>query len=241
MARRVAAALSAHCAERALPPRHWSGGVAERGPHGRHALVTPGMRFWDATGIYVRAVAFGAGVVLVMQPFIGQYNIPSGSMESTLDIGDVIVVSRMWLHGGHVDRGDIIVFHDPDNWLEGRSKSPYLVKRVIGVAGDRVSGDGMGGLWLNGTRLDEPYVKDGGSGMIRFDVTVRDGYVWVMGDNRDNSADSRRHMDDSNGGQVPVSDIVGIADLRYWPLDRVGLLGSAEGIIDGQLADADGK
>jgi len=83
--------------------------------------------------------------------------------------------------------------------------------------------DGSGPVSVNGVVLDEPYLKPGRtSSDIAFDVTVPDGYVWVMGDNRSNSADSRLHQGDAHGGFVPAEDIVGIARFVYWPIGPEG-------------------
>ena len=92
----------------------------------------------------------------------------------------------------------------------------HLVKRVIGVGGDHVVADGKGTLSVNGVVIKEPYVKDGQSpSLTSFDVTVPQGYVWVMGDNRGNSADSRYHRDDAHGGFVPLKNVVGVAKVVY--------------------------
>ncbi|MGK2349265.1 signal peptidase I, partial [Actinomyces sp. W5033] len=100
-----------------------------------------------------------------------------------------------------------------------------LIKRVVGVPGDRVVADGSGTVSVNGVVLDEGYVKEGRSASdVAFDVVVPEGFVWVMGDNRSNSADSRFHQDDAHGGFVPVSEVVGVAKVVVWPLGRLGTL-----------------
>ena len=178
------------------------------------------------------------------------YEIPSGSMERTLRDGDKVAVP---MYGSDdVERGDVIVFSDPDDWLHVKepkglrgatqrlmvsvnllpeNTGHHLVKRVVGVGGDHVVADGKGTLSVNGVAIKEPYVKDGQSpSLTSFDVTVPQGYVWVMGDNRSNSADSRYHRDDAHGGFVPLKNVVGVAKVVFqWThLSRWGLLWGGE-------------
>ena len=143
-----------------------------------------------------------------------------------------------------VHRGNVVVFHDPGTWLGDGFDNPYdttvghilqfigivpansgkdLVKRVIGVGGDTVECcDNQGRIMVNGKGIDEPYVKDGaGTAQVDFKVLVPEGKVFVMGDNRGNSEDSRFHLDQDNG-MVPLEDIVGRVALRVWPPDRIG-------------------
>ncbi|WP_308807150.1 MULTISPECIES: signal peptidase I [unclassified Actinomyces] len=180
-------------------------------------------------------------VVALVKTFVVQtFGIPSGSMEDTLREGDRVAVTMY--DSGDVDRGDIVVFSDPDNWLTvteptglrglvqdtliflhllPENTGHYLIKRVIGVGGDHIVADGNGSLSINGVEVDEPYLKPGRSASdVAFDVTVPEGYVWVMGDNRSNSADSRFHQDDVNGGFVPLDDVAGIAKIVLWPSSR---------------------
>lgn len=195
-----------------------------------------------------------AVVILVpalLRTFVVQtYEIPSGSMENTLRNGDQVAVTIF--DADRIDRGDIVVFSDPDEWL--RVKEPtgirgaiqktfvvlrllpehtghHLIKRVIGVGGDHVVADGKGRLTVNGVVIKESYVKDGqSSSLTSFDVTVPQGYVWVMGDNRSNSADSRYHRDDAHGGFVPLSNVVGVAKgvFSWRSLSRWGSLRGGE-------------
>lgn len=172
----------------------------------------------------IMGLVMGLTLALGSQLFIGEYQIPSASMEPTLLVGDRIATTKMWLHGGQVSRGDIIVFEDPGNWINHKTEGTSLVKRVIGVGGDKVSSNGMSGVEVNGRTLDEKYVMGGETGSMAFSVTVPQGYVFVMGDNRDNSADSRFHTDDGHGGMVPLSSIDGIATAVFLPLDRLRLM-----------------
>ncbi|QWW20685.1 signal peptidase I [Schaalia sp. 19OD2882] len=171
--------------------------------------------------------------------------IPSSSMRETLVEQDRIAVGRLSAWTGDVKRGDVVVFRDDLDWL-GPSPSPAwwetvgeflgilpggsretLVKRVIGVGGDHVTCcDANGRLSVNGVAVDEPYLAGrGGASSFDFDVTVPDGHLWVMGDNRSNSADSRYHMGASDSPFVPLSSVVGVAGAIVWPADRWALVG----------------
>lgn len=185
-------------------------------------------------------------ITLMLQTFLVQvFSIPSGSMETTIAVGDRVVVNKLspWF-GAKPQRGDVVVFNDPDNWLKddpvptsgpvlGAVKSVFtfvgllpsdrdLIKRVIGVPGDTVACcDSKGRLLLNGKPLDEPYVFAGNPpSRITFKVTVPPGKLWVMGDHRDVSADSRYHMGDATGGFVPEKDVVGKAVAVIWPVSH---------------------
>ena len=168
------------------------------------------------------------------------FEIPSGSMENTLEVGDEVAVTMY--DAQDLERGDVVVFTDPDHWLDvedptglrgvirdtlvlihllPENTGHYLIKRVIGVAGDHIVADGRGSLTVNGAPLDETYLKNGISpSEVAFDVVVPEGFVWVMGDNRSNSADSRYHQDDAHGGFVPIDDVIGVAKQIVWPLSR---------------------
>jgi signal peptidase I len=173
--------------------------------------------------------------------FMQAFYIPSGSMNDTLVLNDRILVQKVSYWGdGEPQRGDIVVFSDPGGWLEtpaaGETTNPvvraleifglyptggHLVKRVIGVGGDHVKCcDEDGRITVNGVPLNEQaYLADGEKpSMIDFEVDVRDGHIWVQGDNRSNSADSRVHLGDPGGGQVPVNDVVGKVFAVVWPL-----------------------
>ena len=195
-------------------------------------------------------------VVLALSAFIKThivqtFEIPSGSMENTLQSDDQVAV-RMY-HAHDVHRGDVVVFADPGGWLDAedpsgfkglvrdgliltgllpRNSGHHLIKRVIGVAGDRVTADGHGVLTVNGVPLNETYVKEGTvPSSVPFDVIVPEGCVWVMGDNRSTSLDSRFHQDDPHGGAVPLKDVVGVATNVVWPVSRWSSLDNGEAVF----------
>ncbi|BDR52583.1 hypothetical protein KIM372_04900 [Bombiscardovia nodaiensis] len=175
-------------------------------------------------------------VVVLLRAFVfGAYEIPSPSMEHTLDVGDRIVASKLQPKMSGVHRGDIVIFHDPDHWLNTGPNDDYLIKRVIGVAGDKVSADGSGPVTVNGKTLEETeYIMPGSPASKEpFTVTVKEGFIFVMGDNRSNSADSRFHLNDINGGQVPLKNVEAIANFTYWPLDRTGFLRRPDSVFAG--------
>lgn len=170
-------------------------------------------------------------MLLVRLLIIGCYTIPSGSMMDTIQIGDRVASSKLIPKFSSLKRGDVVVFHDPANWLGGESsssgKGDYLIKRLIGLPGDVVECKGAGKpITINGVAIDESvYLKSGVQpSSFAFKVTVTADHVFVMGDNRANSSDSRYHQDDGDHGLVPMSNIVGVALYRYWPLNRIGLI-----------------
>ncbi|MET7381976.1 signal peptidase I [Streptomyces sp. NPDC005526] len=174
--------------------------------------------------------------------------IPSGSMEQTIRIGDRVLVDKLtpWF-GSKPQRGDVVVFHDPGGWLAGEQTPPKndpvvvkqvkegltfigllpsdnekdLIKRVVGVGGDHVKCcDAQGRVTVNGVPLNEGgYLYPGNAPSdARFDITVPPGRLWVMGDHRGNSADSRAHQDTPYGGTVAESSVVGRAMFIGWPV-----------------------
>ncbi|MFR2030500.1 MAG: signal peptidase I [Collinsella sp.] len=146
----------------------------------------------------------------------------TGSMESTIEIGDQILAQKVTLELGQpVKQGDIVVFHNPD----ATSEHDVLVKRVIATAGQTVDlQDGK--VVVDGQALDEGYTTgmswplsvQAPGAQVSYPYTVPDGCVWVMGDNRENSADSRYF------GPVDRSDLIAVALVRYWPLNRIGAI-----------------
>lgn len=190
-------------------------------------------------------IAVAIGVVLLITTFVAKpFSIPSGSMEGTLAIGDRVLVNRAVYHLRSVERGDIVVFDGSDSFVpasEVPSRDPFtgvltwigqsigvvppdstdFIKRVIGVGGDRVTCcDAEGRITVNGTPLDEEaYLYAGDAPSTQgFDVVVPQGMLWVMGDHRSNSADSRAHLGDPGGGFVPESKVVGRAMSVLWPV-----------------------
>ena len=154
-------------------------------------------------------------VAFVIKTFLLQaFYIPSLSMAPTLKINDRVLVNKLSYDLHEVHRGDLVVFESPAN--EG-SETKDLIKRVIGLPGETVeSRDGR--MVVNGEVLDEPYLDAGVVTGPLEKVTVPPDHVWVMGDNRANSRDSRFF------GAIPESLIIGRAFVRVWPVTAIGLL-----------------
>ncbi|MFI8764902.1 signal peptidase I [Streptomyces sp. R-07] len=186
-------------------------------------------------------------IALVLKTFLVQaFVIPSGSMEQTIRISDRVLVDKLtpWF-GSRPQRGDVVVFKDPGNWLQQEATPPAddpigikqakqaltfigllpsaddrdLIKRVIAVGGDTVRCCGEDGrLTVNGVPLDEPYLHPGNPpSTIPFEVKVPQGRIFVMGDHRSDSADSRFHLDEKDHGTVSEEQIVGRAVVIAWP------------------------
>jgi signal peptidase I len=191
--------------------------------------------------------------VLVKAFLVQSFFIPSASMEPTLHgcpscDNDRVLVNKLITRTGGVHRGDIVVFHDPGGWMAHFSKAAAapqsrvsevlalvglapsnidLVKRVIGVGGDTVEGR-AGKVYVNGAPLVEPYLFPGDSPTeIDFKVTVPVDTLWVMGDHRSDSDDSRYQQQKPGKGFVPVKDVLGNAFAIIWPPDRIGALGAS--------------
>ncbi len=190
-------------------------------------------------------------VSLIIKSFFVQFfYIPSGSMEDTLRIKDRVAVNKVPFISKTIKRGDIVVFRDPDHWLSEPTPSTepiildklreslialgvlpnpakqHLVKRVIGIGGDHVvCCDNNKMITVNGKALNERYIFKGDHPSdMNFDVTVPAGKIWVMGDHRGASADSRYHQDDINKGMVPVSKVVGRVVAVIWPSNHAKII-----------------
>lgn len=199
--------------------------------------------FWKELPLLV---AVALVVAFLIKTFLFQaFSIPSLSMQNTLQRGDRVLVDKLtpWF-GAEPERGEVVVFHDPSDWLDGEpvpqrnavqnffsaiglmpsADEKDLIKRVIAVGGDTVECRGTGPVEVNGKALDEPYIFPGNTpcGDKPFGpVTVPKGKLWVMGDHRQKSSDSRYHMDDpKTHGFVPVDEVVGRAVVVAWPLTR---------------------
>jgi len=200
----------------------------------------------------VIVVVIALGLSLLVKTFLVQaFFIPSVSMQHTLEVGDRVVVSKLTPGPFDLQRGDVIVFTDPGGWLaptpppqDGPARGAvrsvltfvgllpndsgnHLIKRLIGLPGDHVvCCDAQGRLSVNGTAIDEPYIFDGNVPSERpFDITVPAGRVWVMGDHRQMSEDSRYHDDGhGNTGSVPIADVTGRAFVIVWPFSRADSL-----------------
>jgi signal peptidase I len=176
----------------------------------------PGWKFLRDLVIIVVAALLAS--FLVKAYLVRSFYIPSASMENTLLVGDRVLVNELVPKAVGLQRGDVVVFQDPGGWL-GPGMGDDLIKRVIGLPGDTVSCcDADGRLQVNGHAVDEPYVVlQSGSNRVSgqdFTEKVPAGQIWVMGDNRYESADSRVH------GTVPESDVVGRAFVITWPANR---------------------
>ena len=171
-------------------------------------------------------------------------------MENTLRINDRVLVDKLTPHfGSKPSRGEVVVFHDPGNWLSDEPSQQQssnslvrgvqdvfswiglmpsanekdLIKRVIAVGGDTVSCQGTGPVYVNGKALVEPYIYPGATpcGDKNFGpLKVPANSIWVMGDHRNDSLDSRYHMDEPGGGSVPDSEVVGRAFTIAWPISH---------------------
>ncbi|MET7569892.1 signal peptidase I [Streptomyces sp. NPDC005492] len=205
--------------------------------------------FWKELPILI---VIALVLALLIKTFLVQaFSIPSDSMQNTLQQGDRVLVDKLtpWF-GSEPERGEVVVFHDPDDWLAGEptanpnalqtvlswiglmpsAQEKDLIKRVIGVGGDTVSCSGTGPLMVNGKALNEPYVYPGNTPCTnddqggQFTVKVPKGDIWVMGDHRQNSRDSRYNQSDKHHGMVPVNEVVGRAIVKAWPINRWGTL-----------------
>ena len=155
-------------------------------------------------------------IALVIKTFLLQaFFIPSSSMVSTLNIGDRVLVNKLSYQVHDVHRGDIIVFERPEG--EADSEITDLIKRVVGLPGDTVEGQN-GHVLINGEPLDEPYLDDGVTTGDFDPVEVPEGHLFMMGDNRGDSRDSRFF------GPIDEDTIVGRAFFRVWPLGDISTL-----------------
>lgn len=229
--------------------------VRERG--GRNRLTPKGFRKFlknpvvafivDLLGILLTALILS---LLIKTFLIRSFYIPSGSMMSTLQIDDRIIVNELVPDVIPLERGDVVVFKDPGGWLGGPvttdvpwftqvsdwflgafgitapDSDSHLVKRVIGLPGDHITCcDSKGRLMINGVAINETYIiADAKPSDIEFDVTVPENSYWVMGDNRPNSEDSRFHSDLPGKGFVAKDFIVGRAFVVSWPFSHFAWL-----------------
>jgi signal peptidase I len=213
---------------------------------------------WHGLGLCQKAALLAIACLAVLclvntflaQPFV----IPSGSMENTLQIGDRVLVDKLaYRFGNQPRRGDVVVFDGTGSFLrEAPPENPMtsliggvgrlvglvpldqtdFIKRVVGIGGDRVTCcDKQGRITVNRQPVDErSYLYPGDTpSQVRFDIVVPRGKLWVMGDHRSDSSDSRDHLGDPGGGTVPVGEVIGRADWIIWPFGRTGPLGGAYG------------
>ncbi|MGW4164385.1 signal peptidase I [Streptomyces sp. NPDC004788] len=170
---------------------------------GRLGSVLSGLAV--AVGCVLFLGGFVVGAVLY-QPF----SVPTDSMTPTLDVGSKVLAQRV--DGADVKRGDVVVFQDPA-W-----GNVTMVKRVVAVGGDTVAGGTDGRLTINGKTVEEPYLPAGkpvpGE---RFSATVPAGSLFLLGDDRHTSLDSRAHLQEAAHGSVPRSSVIGRVDAVVWP------------------------
>ena len=210
--------------------RHAASGRSPEGATSRRgrAFGVP----WRRTAIGVLSVIV-VGMLLVHAFWFETFTVPSRSMEPNYGAGDRIVVDKR----AEFARGDVVVFsgegslYQPaerggvlavidtaSGWLGFRPDEQDYLKRIIGVGGDHVVVDHKGVLTVNGRRVAEPYLGRGSkrASAQPFSVCVPEGKLFVMGDNRDDSDDSRNHLGDPGGGYVPVDKVVGRVAWKYW-------------------------
>ncbi|MGC0329253.1 signal peptidase I [Streptomyces sp. SAI-170] len=184
-------------------------GTDNRAAGGRAGQTLSGLAV--ALGLVLFLAGFGWGAV-VYRP----YTVPTGSMTPTINAGDRVLAQRV--DGDEIRRGDVVVFKDP-NW----ANAP-VVKRVVAVGGDTVACCTKGKLTVNGKQIDEPYLPEGEPAeSIAFPtVTVPEGRLFLLGDERHGSLDSTAHLQDAASGSVARSAVSGRVDAVVWPMN--GLL-----------------
>ncbi|MCP2636690.1 signal peptidase I [Microbacterium sp. HD4P20] len=200
---------------------------------------------------------------LVKTFLVRSFYIPSGSMEETLHVDDRILVDEITPRFGAYERGDIVVFQDPGGWLPPSAETArppvveavewvlslvglaapdsddHLVKRIIGLPGDHVvCCNAIGQITVNGVPIDESaYIRvpagESAASRDAFDVVVPSESLWVLGDNRYSSKDSRYNTEQPGKGFVPLQNVVGRAFLVTWPLDRFGMLDFHHDVFSG--------
>jgi signal peptidase I len=167
-------------------------------------------------------------IFFIIQTFVAQpYQVQQQSMEHTLEPSQYVLVDKLTPRFDAYDRGDIVVFDPPSNWSD--SGTPFI-KRIIGVGGDKVEIRDDGFVYVNGDKLDEPYINStSGEGPDlttspgdQTSWTVPDGDLFVLGDNRAHSLDSRVF------GPISLSHVIGRAWLRYWPIDTFGVIATPD-------------
>ncbi len=226
------------------------GGPQTPGPGGgrrRHASPPKKRSFWREFPILVVVALLLA--VIIKTYAIQAFFIPSGSMQNTLEINDRVLVNKLVYDTRSIHRGDIVVFNGDGSWDPGTVPTSenflakfydgfasmfgfghpgdILIKRVIGLPGDKVACcDAQGRVTVNGVALNEgSYLYPGNApSEVRFSIQVPPGRLWVMGDHRLISDDSRDHLGDPGGGTVPESAVVGRAFVIIWPINRWRIL-----------------
>ncbi|WAZ24376.1 signal peptidase I [Streptomyces cinnabarinus] len=194
---------------------------AARGPEGRSrfALVSR-ITDWLPGGWITLTLLVCLLFLLLLNAFVLQpFQIPSGSMERGLRIGDRVLVNKLaYRFGAQPQRGDVVVFDGT-----GYFGDADYIKRVVGVGGDHVvCCDKEGRIQVNGRSVDESaflYPGDDPSS-VSFDLVVPEGTLFLLGDHRSASSDSRDHLGSPGGGMIPVGEVIGRADWIAWPSDH---------------------
>lgn len=210
---------------------------------------------WRTVGEVAGVIGGAVLIALFLRAMVVQvYKIPSESMTETLSVGSRIAVNRVPVVGKQVHRGDVVVFRDTEGWLQPNEEikehwydrfgevfgfsvpdgQQIVVKRVIGVGGDTITCcDTDGRLMVNGVPVEEGYLAPGSSPSdTEFEITVPEDSYWVMGDNRQNSADSSHHAEAGDNPYIPASSIIGKAEYVIWPFSELSQLHAREAFGD---------
>ncbi|MCX4670314.1 signal peptidase I [Streptomyces sp. NBC_01381] len=186
---------------------------------GRLGSVLSGLAVALGCVLFLGGFVWGA---VVYQP----YTVPTGSMTPTIGAGDRVLAQR--IDGSEVRRGDVVVFRQA-SWGD-----LPMVKRVVGVGGDRISCCTDGKLVVNGKQVAEPYLPDG-AGVAATGIpatTVPKGRLFLLGDERSGSLDSSVHLGDGEHGSVPRGAVEGRVDAVAWPMGKFGMLERPDGFAD---------
>jgi signal peptidase I len=206
--------------------RRRGGGSADGGPRGPplYCRLVTRRPFFGCLFEIVETLVLTLIIFLVIQTFVAQpYKVQQQSMEHTLEPDQYVLVDKLTPRWDDYSRGDIVVFNPPSDWAQ-EDGTPFI-KRVIGLPGDTVD-IRDGDVFINGTKINEPYLYSTAPGAPPQPTTasnesrwvIPSGEVFLMGDHRQNSADSRVF------GPVEESNVIGRAWLRYWPLNVFGIL-----------------
>lgn len=178
-------------------------------------------KMWDLFKDVLQVVIFALILTFILRSYVVEARgIPTGSMIPTLQIGDKLLVDKIYYKFTELQRTDIVVFAPPPEAQVGENKTDFI-KRIVGLQGDKVQVSG-GIVYVNDQPLTEPYINQ----KPNYDfgpVTVPEGFLFVMGDNRNNSFDSHAW------GFLPLQNVKGAAFFRYWPPNRIGQIDKKPG------------